>query len=138
MKPEIKEKWIAALKSGEYQKGVDSLRQQVGEGEFRHCCLGVLCELHMKETGEGQWSENNVYGTTTGSERDWLPTAVQKWAGIDTSGGKFDPDPEDIALRVIEEDFGHVKLSFVNDARKGKLCYDPTFNTVIKYIEKYF
>lgn len=39
MNPEIKAKWVAALRSGEYQKGADWLHN---EALGTHCCLGVL------------------------------------------------------------------------------------------------
>lgn len=40
MDAEIKAKWVAALRSGEYQQGDRQLR----DGD-RYCCLGVLCEV---------------------------------------------------------------------------------------------
>lgn len=38
---EIKEKWLTALKSGEYIQGTIVL-----EENGQHCCLGVLAEIH--------------------------------------------------------------------------------------------
>lgn len=38
MKKELKGKWVAALRSGEYKQGKFSLCNDAGE----HCCLGVL------------------------------------------------------------------------------------------------
>lgn len=40
MDAEIKAKWIAALRSGEYRQGRETMRQ----GD-RYCCLGVLCDV---------------------------------------------------------------------------------------------
>jgi len=40
MKSELKARWIAALRSGEFQQGYGALRSRSG-----HCCLGVLCEV---------------------------------------------------------------------------------------------
>jgi hypothetical protein len=37
--PEFKAKWIAALESGEYEQGRNSLKTSDG----RYCCLGVAC-----------------------------------------------------------------------------------------------
>ena len=42
---EIKDKWLEALKSGEYKQGFKTLRTERGE-EIRYCCLGVLGEIH--------------------------------------------------------------------------------------------
>lgn len=51
MNKEAKKKWVAALRSGEYQQTRDVLRA----GNYRsYCCLGVLCDLHAKETGN-EW-----------------------------------------------------------------------------------
>jgi hypothetical protein len=45
MEPEHKQKWIAALKSGRYIQGEMDLVQDNGTAGFKHCCLGVLCEI---------------------------------------------------------------------------------------------
>lgn len=73
MNGEVKAKWIAALRSGEYEQGRNFLRE---EGSY--CCLGVLCELHAKETGN-EWTIGELYL----GEKYFLPAEVQKWAGID-------------------------------------------------------
>lgn len=45
MDKEIKAKWIAALRSGEYIQGISSFER---EGKF--CCLGVLCKVAGEPT----------------------------------------------------------------------------------------
>lgn len=40
MKPELKENWIKALRSGKYTQTSNHLR--VNDG---YCCLGVLCDV---------------------------------------------------------------------------------------------
>lgn len=40
MDKELKEKWIKALRSGEYKQGKDCLRSN-----DNYCCLGVLCDI---------------------------------------------------------------------------------------------
>ncbi len=56
MDPELKKKWVAALRSGEYKQGRNRLHRKV-DNSF--CCLGVLCEVagYQKEEGE----MGNVY-----------------------------------------------------------------------------
>ena len=79
---EIKEKWLAALRSGEYKQGRKVLRN-IENNTF--CCLGVLCDLHSKETGEkwiagGDFRFEGSYsylGTHT-----CLPDGVMIWAGF--------------------------------------------------------
>lgn len=46
MKKDVAEKWVAALRSGEYKQGRGTLRKELSLGTTtRHCCLGVLCEV---------------------------------------------------------------------------------------------
>jgi hypothetical protein len=40
MNPEIKAKWVAALRSGEYEQGHTYIRNR----DNKFCCLGVLCD----------------------------------------------------------------------------------------------
>lgn len=44
---EIKNTWLNALKSGKYIQGVGEL-MNTKDGVKRHCCLGVLCEVHPR------------------------------------------------------------------------------------------
>jgi hypothetical protein len=48
MNRELVEKWVAALRSGDYQQTVGKLGRDYN-GERSYCCLGVLCELAAKE-----------------------------------------------------------------------------------------
>ena len=47
MKPEIKQLWINALRSGKYQQGTGCLRK-----EDKYCCLGVLLDCYLDERNE--------------------------------------------------------------------------------------
>lgn len=40
----LKERWVAALRSGEYLQGHGALAVNYGSAE-RNCCLGVLCRV---------------------------------------------------------------------------------------------
>lgn len=44
MKAELKQKWIEALRSGQYRQGKGVLRDSAD----RFCCLGVLCDVVNK------------------------------------------------------------------------------------------
>ena len=49
--PELKQKWIEALQSGEYVKGHGRLREPGDEeNSEKYCCLGVLADI--SELGE--------------------------------------------------------------------------------------
>jgi hypothetical protein len=43
MNSEIKQKWVAALRSGNYKQGTSFLRDA---GDY-FCCLGVLCDIEQ-------------------------------------------------------------------------------------------
>jgi hypothetical protein len=45
MKPEVKARWVAALRSGEYEQGRGRLLQVTDDGRYAYCALGVLCDL---------------------------------------------------------------------------------------------
>lgn len=74
MKKEIKEKWVAALASGKYRQTDHCLRS--GDS---FCCLGVLCDIHSKETGN-EWNKDIYLGRA-----DVLPVSVIEWAGVENN-----------------------------------------------------
>ena len=76
MNEEVKRLWCGALESGEFDQGSDTLRY----GD-RFCCLGVLCELYRRHTGQGAWDGHHF---VTGSQRNrhTLPPEVVSWAGL--------------------------------------------------------
>ena len=91
MKPEIKAKWVAALRSGEYAQGTCCLMQNTSTGPM-FCCLGVLCDLAVKAGAEVTWECSNFNGfeiwyaaaSTNCHDKhsEMLPACVQQWAGL--------------------------------------------------------
>lgn len=81
MNPEIKARWVAALRSGEYKQGKNKL---CSDGKF--CCLGVLCDLYSKDHSvePGQWADNGTGKWYFGSKYA-LPTPVIEWAETGTN-----------------------------------------------------
>lgn len=80
MKPEIAEKWIKALRSGDYNQG----KQKLKYNNF-FCCLGVLCEIAVKE-GVIKPSINDEY---EGSSL-FLPFEVYStWANMKNNYGEI-------------------------------------------------
>jgi len=71
MNPEVKELWLAALRSGEYKQGRQRLRT---DDEF--CCLGVLCDLAVKAGAVDGFDDGGWY----------LPDDVATWAGLEDAG----------------------------------------------------
>ena len=78
LNPEVKAKWVALLRSGEIQQAQTRLKDMEG----KMCCLGVLCELHRRETKKGDWDANE-YGIGLERELRCLPRIVREWAGTD-------------------------------------------------------
>lgn len=52
MNPEIKTRWITALRSGKYKQGAGYLNEN-----DCFCCLGVLCDV-VKDELQIDWDEN--------------------------------------------------------------------------------
>lgn len=81
MNQQIKQKWVDALLSGKYKQGMGMLRSR----NDKFCCLGVLCDLYVKETG-AMWSKKaSTSHYMIGGIDDILPLEVAEWAGCDQS-----------------------------------------------------
>jgi hypothetical protein len=77
MNPQIKQKWVDALRSGEYQQTQKRLRTEDG-----FCCLGVLCDLYGKENNV-EWQHNEVVGYFYENHSFSLPSSVVEWSGVE-------------------------------------------------------
>lgn len=138
MNREIRDRWVAALRSGDYQQGQHLLRAQTPDGD-KLCCLGVLCELAV---ADGVIPEPVLKGQTWGQENDYyvygddedgslLPDVVARWADVKDASGAFDDNPI-AAPPVDEQDDGYYleTLAGLND--EGK-----TFGEIAELIESY-
>jgi len=84
MNARIKKLWVAALRSGKWEKHTGSLR---GSSNSR-CCLGVLCEVYMEDTGKGAWLEGDFWGEPGGeADHGELIPSVVEWAGVENPAG---------------------------------------------------
>ncbi len=100
MNPTVKAKWVAALRSGEFKQGREVLRSfSHAEGTQNYCCLGVLCELHRRETSEGGWYGSRYKPSQGDDSASSLPGAVARWAGL-VNGDGPDGNP------FFENEFG--------------------------------
>jgi hypothetical protein len=124
MKPEIKQKWIDALRSGKYKQGRGYLRTSRDE----YCCLGVLCDLYSKENPSIQWepfSDNTELYSFNGLVAV-PPYCVNDWC-----------DQEELNIDITQEECMHdprdtVALAGINDMQSSN------FNMIADLIEKYF
>ena len=130
MNPQIKQQWLAALKSGEYHQGRKFLRYQKDYNDTYqcYCCLGVLCDLAVK-AGVTTWEE--IDKDNDGDEQ--LTNKVSRWAGLQSL------NPE-ISLQVLEpeetkNDNWTLRISHLND---GDFAIRPrNFDEIHDIIEKY-
>lgn len=117
MNPEVKKKWLEALRSGEYKQGKDQLKQEQN-GDCSYCCLGVLCDLFAKETGTSWDNQILKYDAM-------MPTEpVRNWAGV-SSNDEFTVDVDD-----NEVNEGYARLDVLNDR------HNYTFAQIADLIEK--
>lgn len=79
MNEEVKPLWLNALRNGEFTQGKGVLR----DTNDRYCCLGVLCELYARHSGEDvSWDSDPAPYSFLG-EVQLLPEEVMDWAGIE-------------------------------------------------------
>lgn len=100
MKQKIKEKWIDALRSGEYQQGTGYLKVIHENGDIKHCCLGVLCELAIKDNldlstteTERVWESDLITATSFNGEEEYPPEEMDDWAEL----------PDFLVLELLSE-----------------------------------
>ena len=116
MKKEIAEKWIAALRSGEYKQTSGIL---ANHNRTEHCCLGVLCELAIEDgVGLQVLRPDDASYTSFDGEGSHLPDCVQDWA--DTYGAT----PVTPRQSIVE-------LIRMNDS-------GSSFEDIADHIEKYW
>jgi len=88
--PAVKNKWLKALRSGEYEQTTDVLRRP-GTGGM--CCIGVLCAIYGAD--EVYLDENVQIPSDTLFDKGILPKSCnnisrEDWAGLSgmNDGGK--------------------------------------------------
>jgi len=116
MNPEVKQKWIDALRSDKYEQGSHKLRSVTG-----YCCLGVLCDLYSQEHNT-QWEFRGNDETNLqlqdywyfGDQSEFLPESVMNWAELKTPNPNVRVDVED---NEDEDNWYYTdELSNINDS----------------------
>lgn len=90
MNPRVKKKWTDALDSGEYVQCTENLKESIIDEETEeyteevgHCCLGVLTDLYIEETGLGNWvDESSCFKFSDNVNNSTLSEKVAEWAGL--------------------------------------------------------
>jgi len=108
-------KWVDALRSGEFRQTTGCLNT----GENNRCCLGVACDVYMRETGRGEWlddipdevlldqqpPEDAVVFMDAMVFMDALvmPKSVADWLGVDINPMVQNRDGLDQAVAVLND-----------------------------------
>lgn len=78
MNPAIRDRWVAALRSGQYPQAFNNLRTDDG-----FCCYGVLCELAVQDgVIPPPEREPSTATYAYGNAASLLPPPVKAWAEI--------------------------------------------------------
>lgn len=127
MNKEIKEKWLKALRSGDYKQGIGQLKND--KDEF--CCLGVLCDIYSKETNTPWVNKYIDRSQLTIIDKDHtgllLPPEVKKWAGIEDNND---------AINVDKKENRAVNLTQLNDGDTAYRIDKRTFAEIANIIEE--
>lgn len=132
MNREIAERWIAALRSGQYRQTANRLCRFYIDDEHKeqcsYCAMGLLAELYQQETGELNTIPNKDQPGTISfkdeTKNKWsaifIPTEVVQWAGLKNSAGSFGPSYS-VWVDIEDEDGSRVLCTSVvalnDDAR---------------------
>jgi hypothetical protein len=79
MHKEIADRWVTALRSGQYRKTKGKLCRVAKNGNKGWCCLGVLTDLYNKEYKDDQARVSGGF----------LPHETMNWSGMRTRVGKL-------------------------------------------------
>ena len=140
MNKDIAEMWAKALRSGRYIQGRSALKRKIKDEPIKHCCLGVLCELALRERlalRVGVEYEFNGLGYEIRStysfngHKSRLPEAVMDWAFMRSDDGRF-KHPDDIP----REDTGN-PLDYA-DTLSGMNDLPCSFRMIADYIDKHW
>lgn len=117
MNPEVKAKWIAALRSEKYPQTTEILRNCQG-----YCCLGVLTDLYLQEKGE-EWGQQVREGDTYyhfNYDAENISSFVINWAGLNS----YDPDVvynEDLSTLITLNDKERLNFNQIADVIEEQL-----------------
>lgn len=112
-------KWVAALRSGEYEQGKDALQSTAG-----YCCLGVACAVYEKEVGPVQkgW-DGRFRGKTLYPHKN-----VLDWLGLRDESGDFRGD---YFPGLVDDDGYDPKCDSLAEANDA----GATFSEIADFIE---
>lgn len=99
------EKWVDALRSGEYSQDAENLRTDAG-----YCCMGVASDV----SGCGTWkrNDNGQWWFTNGDEKEdaYPALSVVDWLGL------TDEDDKDSRVLHVHYEGEYRELASLNDS----------------------
>jgi hypothetical protein len=115
--PEVRQRWLDALRSGKYEQATHVLRTE----DDKYCCLGVLCEVIDPEG----WNPGKIVRVDAGGI-GYQKVAARVYL---TDGRAYSqvPPNEILAVAGLTERFGNLLAEF-NDAGE-------TFEQIAKRVE---
>lgn len=133
MNKDIKTRWVAALRSGEYTQTKGYLKTADG-----YCCLGVLCEIAVQDgiveqtmtspevfTAQGDQLSPEHYAFGEYNDTAELPTVVEEWSGL-----------KDVTTRIENPNYTGWQEFYTLIDLNDDQGYD--FNAIADVIEKSF
>lgn len=137
MNEKIKKSWIRALTSGKYKQGKGLLKK----GE-KFCCLGVLCDLHRKQTNKderGKWIKSGQQSYYYFGADLALPSEVINWSGIGGNGSGEIILSEKEDVEFVNKLFRTKIYTIDSIIELGELNdFGRKFSTIAKLIERFF
>lgn len=121
LRPSVKAKWLAALRSGDYKQTAGTLRDEDKPNSF--CCLGVLCNIHAQEHPKFAKEQTDI--KTYDGEQDTPSERVLEWA----FGANYNSSMDSCVL--VKTSVGsNATLAELNDSGRY------TFKAIANVIEK--
>jgi hypothetical protein len=123
--------WVAALRSGEYEQGQEALASLRGDLPPAYCCLGVACEVAIKNGLPLRRIENDELGKVRYDDAGGgLPFAAGEWFGFPSDPLIHSGDPYiSAAPHFMAEP---IRASVANDALLWSFAH------IADAIEKYY
>lgn len=115
MNRDVRDRWVTALRSGDYAQGRHALALHRGQPDdpslTTYCCLGVLCDLAYRDGVVARVIQGDRFGYGAVVQTVVLPPEVVAWAELD----RCDPVIDRVPLSTWN-DGGGVEVFDADDA----------------------
>ena len=115
----LRDKWVTALRSGDYKQGLNRLCEEKPDGTTTWCCLGVLLNVAKQPYKTEGWPNDQ--------RRNYGPN-VERY-----SGSYYLPNDFRVAQGITRSQ--QLDLIRMNDGSRGDIA-PQSFNAIADWIEK--